>query len=219
MIEMPFEQQLEPRSCGAAALCMVYRSLGVACEQSEVHLSVTRKGQTNARTHLLACDALRRGLSALILQARSPFAILQRAQVHTSPVILNHRFQAEDLAGHYSVLVKIDSEAIILHDPLLGPGRVLPWEDFQRLWMPVWGVAETPGQVLLAISEQSRDRKTGEELSCSYCQTLLPLSRTCRRCREKVPLQPGTILGCVHDECPGRLWARVFCPWCDQSFF
>ena len=45
---IPYEQQHEQRSCGAAALCMVYRSLGLPANQSEIWQRVARPGPWGA---------------------------------------------------------------------------------------------------------------------------------------------------------------------------
>ncbi|MEI4861631.1 hypothetical protein Q8G41_29010, partial [Klebsiella pneumoniae] len=73
-LEVPYERQvntLSPRMCGAAALCMVYRSFGVVCSQEEVWPALVAPSATGvpcARTYLLCADALRRGLAAVTLQ-------------------------------------------------------------------------------------------------------------------------------------------------------
>ena len=80
--------------CGAAALSMVYRSLDLSCSQQEAWGEVAqldRTGRLAAMTHLLARDATRRGLAAVVVQATDPWAILGRAVAGEVRVILNHR--------------------------------------------------------------------------------------------------------------------------------
>ncbi len=36
-------------------------------------------------------------------------------------VVLNHRLDAASALGHYTVLVKLDREGVVLHDPHFGP--------------------------------------------------------------------------------------------------
>src|SRR5262249_52843482 len=103
--EIPYEPQRkvpDARMCGAAALCMVYRSFGIPCEQIEVWEQVARgpRGRRAARTHVLCQDAGRRGLSGLILQAADPWAALQRCAAHGLRVILNHRLSLAKPDGH-----------------------------------------------------------------------------------------------------------------------
>src|SRR5438552_680660 len=103
--EIPFERQWtapSSRMCVAAALCMVYRSFGLACEQAEVwdHVARGSRGRRLARTQLLCKDALRRGLSALIVQGRDPWAALRRCAADGLRVILNHRLSPTKREGH-----------------------------------------------------------------------------------------------------------------------
>src|SRR5438309_779044 len=139
--EIPFEHQLDapdPRMCGAAALCMVYRSFGLACEQAEIWSEIARgpRGRRLSRTQLLCQHAIRRGLSGLIVQASDPWAALQRCGAGGLRVILNHRLSATKLEGHYTVLVRLDEEAVFVHDPAAGPERRISRDDFHRLWKP-----------------------------------------------------------------------------------
>src|SRR4051794_9992442 len=90
--EVPYEPQQEPRSCGAACLCMVYQALGRGCPQAEVHAAVAGPGR--ARTHRLALDALGRGLAAVIVQARAPWDLLRRCAGAGLYAVLNHRVEA-----------------------------------------------------------------------------------------------------------------------------
>jgi hypothetical protein len=213
--EIPYEAQTGPLSCGAAALCMVYRSLGYPCDQAGVHAAVTRHGpggQRVAFTHLLAGDALKRGLGALIVQARSPWRLLQRCADSHVRAVLNHRLTDDNPAGHYSVLVGVGEEQVTLHDPLNGPGRVLPKGDFLRLWSPSWPSPSVVGHVLLAIGDPA------EAPVCRHCAAAPPANCRCRWCRASVPLRPGVVLGCAAEGCPARLWHHCYCPWCDHSF-
>ena len=77
VLDIPYERQSDPasnRMCGAAALCMVYRSLGMSCSQAEIAAKLPRLepyANAGSRTYLLAQDALTRGLSAIVLRART----------------------------------------------------------------------------------------------------------------------------------------------------
>src|SRR5262245_35025889 len=94
--EFPYEKQadtLSTRMGGAAALCMVYRSLGLAGSQAEVWKKVARpnaQGDLAVRPHALAAAAMGSGLKAVALQARDPLQVLKRSQEQGLRVILNH---------------------------------------------------------------------------------------------------------------------------------
>jgi hypothetical protein len=212
---IPFEPQADSpgnRLCGAASLCMVYRSLGIECAQQEIWEKVARpeRGGRRARTYLLAADALERGLAALVVQARQPWAILERCVARGVRLILNQRIQLDSPAGHYTVLVSINETEAILHDPATGPNQTVSREDLLKLWEANWGRCEIVGEVLVAVAQ-----KPAECVACAECGTMPPPHVECPRCRKQVVLEPSAALGCVVLNCPQRLWKYLYCPSCD----
>ena len=201
--------------CGAAALCMVYRSLGIGGTQQELWERIARRdrhGTRAARTHLLAHDALKHGLSALIVQASDPWRVLRQCAAARICVILNHRLKTDSPLGHYTVLLGLEDRHVILHDPQFGPQRRLDRDQLLRLWLPLPQGSEIPGNTLVAFS-----RSGSESADCPACSTGMPPSIPCPGCRSAIPLRPAAVLGCVAESCPGRLWRRLFCPDCDRS--
>ena len=75
-LDLPYERQvLSTHTCGAAALCMVYRSFGVACSQQEVWPAIAASytaGSFRARTYLICAHALRRGFAAVVHYGARP---------------------------------------------------------------------------------------------------------------------------------------------------
>src|SRR5258708_2353065 len=62
----PYERQEDSSMCGAACLCMVYRSFDLAWTQRDIWRDLAPLGGFGGlRTHRLAADALQRGLSAM----------------------------------------------------------------------------------------------------------------------------------------------------------
>ncbi len=218
MTPIPFEPQRTidgSRTCGAAALTMVYRSLGSECEQLSVWERVAeeiRPGAKAARTHRLALDACRQGLSAVTLQAEQPSELLTELLEADVRVILNHRLDGRSNLGHYSVLLRFDGEEIEIHDPHFGPNRVLPWRDFAELWRSSAGQSEIVGQVLVAIGHPS-----GESAACTRCGNELPSHLKCARCDNPIPTGPAGVVGCLEAGCQERVWNRLFCPHCDWA--
>lgn len=216
--EIPYQRQQivgGGRACGAAALAMVYRSLGVDCRQEDIWDRVAEEVRPNervCRTHRLAQDALRQGLSAAVLQAASPLDLLQWMAGSGTRVVLNHRLDAASALGHYTVLVKLDREGVVLHDPHFGPGRRLPLEELERLWTPLHGVCEIVGGVLVAIG-----RKEEGPACCRDCGAPLPAALACGRCHGPIALAPAGALGCLDRGCPNRRWDRLYCPTCDWA--
>jgi hypothetical protein len=211
--DIPYEAQEDApgdRRCGAAALCMALRSLGVSCSQAELWPAISRPaagGVRRARTLLLCREAQRRGLEAVIVQARHPWEALRRGAGGAARLLLNHRASRGAGGGHYSVLLGVEEDAIVLHDPLAGPARRLAREEFLALWRP--SPPEVAGHVFLAVA-----RGPAAAADCPCCAAGVPAATCCPWCRGAVPLQPG-VLGCVADGCRERVWNQVFCPGCD----
>jgi hypothetical protein len=215
---IPYEQQadlMSNRMCGAAALCMVYRSFDIPCSQAEVWPHIARmgaSGEPTAPAHRLAADALRRGLGALVVKARDPMAILKRGLASSLRMILNHRIHFDSLGGHYTVLVDLVDDFVILHDPQLGPERRVLQYDLLKLWQPQHAGAEITGNVLVAFAQTATAPS-----SCATCGTMIPESIRCPSCQSQIPLHPAAALGCVQSDCPARTWELIFCPTCDAG--
>jgi len=213
--KLPYESQTYPWMCGAAALAMVYRSLGRNDTQTEIWKRVgwqNPQRQWRARSHLLARDALAQGLSALVVQVRDPWLVLERCRDLSLRVILNHHWQQESEAGHYSVLVNLDEDNVWLHDPNLGPNRCLTRPEWLRLWNANPLGSEIIGQVLVAISPDPVPLSP-----CPLCSRVPAATLECT-CGRVVALEPGGMLGCLAAGCPMRAWTQIFCPGCDHGW-
>ncbi len=216
---VPFEKQSDGQSnrmCGAAALSMIYGSFAKPVSQTDIWPKVSkhnRFGSLTSATHLIAQDALNRGYCALAVQAKHPLQVLRKCQENSVRVILNHRLNEDYPTGHFTVLVGIDAEAAILHDPYYGPARRVRPADLLALWRPRFLNAEIVGDVLIGIAAQPTPISP-----CQLCGTTIPASVECPKCVKTVPLQPALLLGCVGAGCPARLWNYICCPFCDYTW-
>jgi hypothetical protein len=217
-LELPYERQrntLSPRMCGAATLCMVYRSFGLVCSQEEIWPGITTPGKSGpscGRTYMLCADALRRGFAAVTLQVRRALDLLHAALEQEVRVIVNHRPGLNSAGGHYSVVVAMDEEELAIHDPWLGPARRLDQAEWLKLWRPGRGNSEVRGNLAVFIGQFS-----AESPRCRLCERPLPPNLQCPTCRKEIPLRPGPVLGCLDSSCPERTWDLLFCPWCDAE--
>ncbi len=194
---------------------MVYRSFEFEPSQDAVWPYIARgdeRGQRCARTYLLAAHALRQGLFALVIQARHPRQTLEACAVHGVRAILNHRRSPGSEDGHYSVLAGTESAGVVIHDPERGPGRSVAWPDWLALWQAGDGQSEATGPILVAIA-----RDPVPAVACLACGIAPPAAFVCRCCDREMPLQPAVVLGCPAGDCPGRLWEKIFCPYCDTD--
>ena len=189
---IPFERQLEPQSCGAASLVMVYRSFGVAAEQ-QVVLDETERSR---QAFQLAVHARKTGFQAVIVRFCEAWEGLCALQKHYSDcrTVLNHRLGNNLCYGHYSVVVDLKPEQneIILHDPLLGPNRLWPRETLESLWNEPGG--EIQGRTAILIRREEATPSLTK--CCEKCETTVEMAAF----REIMP------------------WCeRIFCPRCDQA--
>ncbi len=201
------------RGCGAACLSMVYRSFGKEVPQAEIWLAIAKQNQSGSlasTTHLMAKDAISRGLTAVAIQARHPLQALRLCHEGGIRAILNHRSQANSATGHYTVLVDLDPYNVVLHDPSLGPSRRLSQAELLALWQPHFSNSEIVGNVLIAIAAAPPPTP-----ACRFCQTLTPTSIDCPSCKKPIGLRPGTVLGCMKQDCIARMWSYICCPSCD----
>ena len=219
MVEMPFERQNDPlsnRLCGPAALCMVYRSFGITCTQAELVSKVTRMGPTGSmgsRSYLLAKDAIGRGLQALVVRVKDPIHALEMCRQPSLRAILNHRPSLESPNGHFTVLVDIEGDVVVVHDPLRGPNTRILQSDLLKLWRPPpAGASEITGNVLIVLSQDPLPAEP-----CPGCGSVIPETMPCPACGQSIPLRPATVLGCMSSFCPERAWVNLFCPHCDTE--
>ena len=213
---IPYEKQADAESsrmCGAACLSMVYRSFGKDIPQSEIWpliAKVNRFGSMASTTHLMAKDALGRGLSALAIQARHPIQALQLCHEAGIRAILNHRAGSDSPAGHYSVMVDLCAKNVVLHDPFFGPSRRIRHGELLDLWQPKFPNSEIVGGVLIAVAEAPP-----EVPPCQFCHTPTPPAVVCPNCQTPVGLKPAQVLGCMNQNCIARMWNYICCPACD----
>jgi hypothetical protein len=171
---------------------------------------VNRLGSLASTTHLMAQDALGRGLAAVAFQARHPIQALRLCREAGARAILNHRAQTLSPNGHYSVMVDLDDRNVFLHDPSFGPSRSVTHADLLELWQPKYPNSEIVGGVLIAIAEDPP-----ETPPCQFCRTPALPTIECPNCRKPVGLKPGAVLGCMNENCIARMWNYICCPNCD----
>ena len=227
---IPYERQSDSgsaRTCGAAALRMVYASLADErnalgmpdagdLSQSAIWERISKEnrlGVAAGATHLMVRDALSRGYSAVALQATHPLQLLLACKENGIRAILNHRLRADGPAGHFTVFLDMDEKGVLVHDPTFGPSRRLAFPELLELWQPRTATSEIIGNLLIGIALRP-PRVTG----CRTCAVPIPDDAPCPRCRAGVPLAPSALVGCVGPRCVARSWLRVCCPACDYTF-
>lgn len=216
---IPYEKQIDMqsgRTCGAACLSMVYRSFGKDVSQAEIWQAIAKTngfGSLASTTHLMAKDALSRGLVAVAVVSRHPLQSLRLCHDAGVRAVLNHRLTSDSQTGHYCVLVDIDDQHVTLNDPLLGPERRVSHAELLELWQPRLTRSEIAGNAFIGIAE-----KATPVSPCWLCKSTIPSRIECPRCQKPVGLQPNTPLGCMNNACLTRMWDYVCCPFCDYTW-
>jgi len=217
---IPFERQTDAqgnRMCGAAALAMVYRSLGTTATQAEIWPRIFRRstgGSLASATYLMCQDALHRGFASLAIQVKHPLQTLRVCRDSGIRAILSHRLREDLPTGHYTVLVDLDADDVVLHDPYYGPSRRLAQQALLDLWRPGYPDAEITGHVLIGVA--ARPPAGPPSPPCPECGTVMPASVACAVCDRPIALEPSALLGCVRAGCPARMWNYLCCPSCDH---
>lgn len=195
-----------PRACGAIALVDVLTRLGVKTDIRSVwpHVAMPDPfGTWSAKSYRLARQARDLGFRAGVLQChreRAWDALVRCARLGVA-VIINHQAMAARHEGHFSTLVSISEEVIVLDDPILRSQIQIPRKHFLNHWSPN---DEITGHVLIAIGGRSKINSTGSAPQCPRCKTALSLQ----------PSELFTAQDWNHD----GLWDRFFCVECDASF-
>jgi hypothetical protein len=217
---VPYEKQFDmqaSRTCGAACLSMVYRSLGQEVSQRLIWPLIAKRniyGSIASATHLMAADAVTRGFAAVAIQARHPLQALRVCRDSGIRAILNHRLQPDSPVGHYTVFVDIDETNVKLHDPYFGPSRRVTHDVVLDLWQPRLPNSEIVGNFLIGIASA----ESADGPPCATCHAPFVKVVQCPRCKNAVSLEPVALLGCMNNSCAARLWNYVCCPTCDLTW-
>lgn len=215
---IPFEAQIisdGQRTCGAAALNMVYRSFGLEIPQPAIWRVISLPdafGGRFARTYRVAFDPLLRGVHAIAFRALDPVHATQSVLSEDLRVIMNHRLSEDTSYGHYTVALAANESEIELHDPELGPSQRRSADVMRSLWQPRHANCEITGNFLIALTARPAP------CTCTSCGTQVPDFCICPACHARFALQPASALGCSSARCPARLWESVLCPFCDAAF-
>lgn len=169
------------RTCGAAVLCMVYRSFGFEADHDaiwdELH-SPENNGAAPGKTPNLRTNALvkhlrenRPGFDALAVRIGSPWEFLLEFKATEQRLILNHRTRPNSPEGHFTLLCGLDPERerVYLHDPQAGPFRELKKAEILPLWQPIKGRRnEISGNIAIIVA-QKPDIPKNYATTCQTC--------------------------------------------------
>lgn len=207
--DIPYVKQ-KPMMCGAACLSMVYKSFGDDYTQDEIYerssvpCIINDKKTATFPVSKVAKDALGRGYHAVAMQAKDPAEffklfseIKDRVRVIVSTI--------PGRSSHLILLIDVTRKDLVFHDPAGRPSYHMTRKKFIKQWVP-------PYYSLIAISKDAL-----KTYDCPVCGRAVPDSIKCLQCGKDISLEPKEVLGCVHDECSGKMWTLLFCPYCSMN--
>src|SRR5262249_37307315 len=148
------------RACGAVCLSRAYRSFGKQIPSEQIWPQIAKQnrlGSMASTTHLMTLHAASQGLHALAIQARHPLRVLQICRDQNIRAILNHGPQPGINTGHFTMLVDVDDQNVVLFDPAYESPRRVPHSEFMQLWQPQSPQSEILGSVLIGIVAEEAD--------------------------------------------------------------
>jgi ABC-type bacteriocin/lantibiotic exporter with double-glycine peptidase domain len=152
LLQVPYAAQIDPNSCGAAVLEMIYRYYRISpVDQNDIfnaykELEPHGSGNFRMSTDSLVRDARRHGLDAGWERAnfRSTQDSIAQLRLWVEerrvPLIVCQKFtDRSPLIGHFRIVLGLDRGDIVLHDPSpeVG-GAALRWPEakFMDYWQP-----------------------------------------------------------------------------------
>lgn len=151
MLEIPYVQQINDDSCGAAVLEMVYKFYDIDNVSQEKIFNKYNKaephetGHSRIDTESLVEDAKQHSLQAYwkrvdLSNIPETLDIIKEFVDKNVPIIVCQKFRDEEpLLGHFRVVIAIDDDNVYFHDshPTFG-GQSIKWskDKFIEYWQP-----------------------------------------------------------------------------------
>jgi hypothetical protein len=203
-ISVPYVPQTDAL-CGGAAAAMVYRYWGDAHAAVEPFASLVERrpgGVTGIASDVLANAVRSQGWKT---ERADPSIESLRARIDRHQPVIVLIADRRDLF-HYVVVVGVDRDAVIVHDPSWGPSRRLAIEAFDRVWAAArhWSLVILPDGARLAAPQPDTSTSAASTSSdgapLSGCDVLL------RRAIDEVTAggidRADAVLESVRQQCP-----------------
>ncbi len=209
-VDYPYVRQ-KPNMCGAASLSMVYKSFGEDYTQDEIFeftatpCIVDGKNKPTNPIYKMAQDPINRGYYAIAIRIKDPiefFNLFSKIKDRVR-VIVSLVPGVGVSASHLMPLIDANDKDLVFNDPGKCPSYHLTREKFLKKWR---------SYSLVAICKD-----VTKAYACPVCGRSIPDNVTCSQCGKGIPLEPKEVLGCVHNECSGKMWTLLICPYCSKN--
>jgi hypothetical protein len=173
-LRVPYVPQTDAL-CGGAAAAMVFRYWGDAHADVEQFGALVERRAGGAAG--IAADVLTRAIVSRGWRTdRAPSSLDElREHLESRQPIIVLIADRRDLY-HYVVVVGLDDEAVIVHDPSWGPFRAVKRSTFESLWSAAryWSLVVLPGETRVASADDSVAASTEPALeSTEACAVML----------------------------------------------
>lgn len=145
LIEVPYIQQNDINSCGAAALEMIYKYYGLyEISQDDIFnkykkLEPHGSGNYYIEVEDLIADSQSRGFTAEWFRSAVDYSGINKLKELVDqgiPVVVCQQVSKEDsLMGHFRIVTGVDNLYVYLHDPLRG-GDGIKW--YHKKFLSFW---------------------------------------------------------------------------------
>lgn len=219
MKDIPFVPQPRgSRYCAAACASMLMNSYDIAHELSDIWDGIKAPNKTGGEygaTYLVARYLLNIGIPALTIRARDPIALLRECEILGIDAILCCRQFPELDYGHSLVLLEVENDHVICHDPEVGPSQRISLNLLAKLFLPLGPNSEITPRILTLVGKRSANPS-----NCLICGSINKQVAQCPNppCRAMVPIPFGVFSACSNHCVPSKWVEEIICPGCDCSF-
>jgi ABC-type bacteriocin/lantibiotic exporter with double-glycine peptidase domain len=191
VLQVPYRQQISEASCGVAAFEMVYRHFRPSklskFSQKKIFERLKEPvpggGAQRVSTDSLVTEALKRRLSAGWGRVNpSPERLIEQVRFFTEsekiPLIACQQWHANPNLGHFRVIVGIDENEVIFHDPEPehgGKAQHLAIPQFIEAWRLTPG-GNVTGGVAIWIAERALASPLDPDLPNAWAEQATPRS-------------------------------------------
>jgi hypothetical protein len=143
-LDVPYLPQSDAL-CGGAAAAMVFRYWGEAHASVDAFAALVDRHAGGIADAVLVGDIRRRGWNTERFEGS--MARLRHRLAHLEPVIV--LLADRGALYHYVVVVGLNDDRVVVHDPSWGPSRTIREREFLRLWEPsrFWALVIRPGDI------------------------------------------------------------------------
>ncbi len=132
MLKVPYFKQDTDYTCGPTALQMVLAFYGIRISEEKLAKLLETNEDVGTR-HKAMIDFAREEGCHVYVNTCSTLEEIKKFLEEEKPVIV-HFIEPDGNVGHYSVVVYMDDENIVLHDPWNGEGFQMVLRDFENRW-------------------------------------------------------------------------------------